>query len=192
MRTKYERKKYVKIKCYFKNEKKERNKEGGNSHCQGLCSLKSEHVLNFVFLSGKTLARSCKRCMPSEYRIRCNTDTHGELVPSSGGLQTATQEKCYQQSYCLCSITSNGNQQTTHFITRHSGFGVVTYRNRVRVMHQSMSTVRHYVKFLPTKDPVYNTYSIQLKAELAHRLYMNSLLIYCVVYRQTVRRRSED
>jgi len=56
-------------------KKKERKKEERNSHCWGRCSLKSEHVLNFVFLSGKTLARSCKRCMPSEYRIHCNTDT---------------------------------------------------------------------------------------------------------------------
>jgi hypothetical protein len=36
--------------------------------------------LNFVFLSGKTVARSCRRCAPSEYWIRCNTDTHGKAL----------------------------------------------------------------------------------------------------------------
>jgi hypothetical protein len=33
----------------------------------GCYSSKSKHVLNFVFLSGKTFARRCRRCMPSEY-----------------------------------------------------------------------------------------------------------------------------
>jgi hypothetical protein len=48
-----------------KYENKEIKKE--TSIAQGGYSSKSEHVLNFVFLSGKTLARSCRRSMPSEY-----------------------------------------------------------------------------------------------------------------------------
>jgi hypothetical protein len=48
-----------------KYENKEMKKE--TVVAQGHCSSKSKHVLNFAFLSGKTLARSCRRWMLSEY-----------------------------------------------------------------------------------------------------------------------------
>jgi translation initiation factor IF-3 len=63
------RKKKQKEKKKRRTEKKYENKEMKKETriAQGHCSSKSEHVLNFVFLSGKTVARSCRRCAPSEY-----------------------------------------------------------------------------------------------------------------------------
>ena len=128
--------------------------------------------------------------MPSEYPIHCNTDTHGELVPPSAGLQTATQEECYQQSYGWYSITNNGTRRRRTSSHDTPVFVLLPIGTAFEEC-TSLSTARHYVTFLPIKHPVYNTHSIQLKAGLAHRFYINSHFIYCV-YLGTGRRTAED